>query len=1545
MSEKEILLDENTILELGDIVEIQDKTYYVNYVDETKIKAINTEKPEHEDVIFFTNIEQVTLLYRDERKGFARQHDLLPNTWINIKFDEDVPIIITGEITNLEEDMIEITTYNSKMFKEGIIYIDFAYKGLPEDLPIEYIQIRKKPYQVDEVVVGEEVGEESKESKESEVRIEVGETKESKEEEERMVGEPVDYIAQADIVFGNELASITQFVNVDVSQQRYNIDTQTNDFLENMISKLTFAQKKPDILNNIQKNINRFIQLRREYSTYDMYGNIKTFKELPTNWHPLAENLETFKTILYWILPVVLNTKKIYDIEDDSADHSKLITELQEILEITEKYRNASIDEHRYEKMITQLDEHFTPFNKGGSFSKTILSEIPVSKNTTVIADGIQSVKDAGLVSNAFYMDTYIPGLTSLKTTSPVGMKAVSVLTKLTEPDKMRLHSIMTLPESVIRFSHVNLPETSLYNKANLHTTFVYYSKLLNSKTVTKTVDITDLAVPVEFSTAITNYKMTNLNPDSKMDISEMSDADIYKYFLNMIVPGPEKLIEIIDKYNTGNLSFYNVVCLLEPFLIYTKDITHKQHREIDEYLKLKIKAYAKVYDTKYNVFKLLNRYSLNMNRREPTSIFDLLNSKYVWDKLDNEKLASVIMRKTRGGAGSEDEDDAEDDDVVVDKKEGVPPEQDKDKEQDKKKTKKEVTFADFIKSSKPPSSPRKFSAPVPLPIVSLLPEITFEENNIKADAMSVYNQQSKHTTSEILKHMILLDFGNLFNTGMTIGQIHLMLAEDINAILTSDKNELQLPQGDCETKDIAKRYTSMNSLEQDNGVDVFYDKEYDKTPYEMMDAMKNKPAAEILAALTKELVKKYKYSASSAHDVATAIINQKKLVQNGAYAIFYSSESLGLVYYRRENKKWILDQDISSKYAHANDTDMMCNIQQIDCTSSCETLDVNKAQLKKKLINQLLDQFDERYAISKIELEATLKNKYVYFKKIIARLMMIAYRKKYGYVDEQYKIGLQLLDIENGEGIVISPYKAGLDIILGQQDFAKKNSDILQFVGKFTREPLANTEDNMNWLYCVKTNTKLMPVFKKELAAIFAQNPEKYNEKLDEIIQSNGVLLEDGDAIVDKHSGWKIRDIDFATDEGYDSAGFKIVSKGELEKDAADFILEQSKTMSPEVKIISNIIHAFSENMGLSFPQLTKEFVINLASSTFSTMLSSKEIYDKKAAEAALRGKKTPPYAVTYNTYIMYLTIGSLLIGIQTSIPSLKTKKTFPGCIKSFSGFPLDGVGDESSIDYFVCAAYKMKSSVQPWASLTNEASIKKILMQMINEKLLPNLDVKLRMDTKREYLVAAPMEAIPDDHNINKWTTFLPPLQEFKVKPYLLQNLSTDFLKPKDKNLVIESKILTFSLAIQEKIHNVIKDKTLVLTNMANEPFLENSCCLETQTNIIKYFKDEDPQITQLNNLVRSLSEILHKSTAYNEAAFLYSAQNTKKKIPQLSSVYSEETMYKGFITLCKFSTSAQLPPDLLTICTKKPEMILSKNDTLPEQIIKLKKNGIQL
>ena len=57
-----------------------------------------------------------------------------------------MPATVNGEITSLEEDMIEINTWpgNKK------IYIDFEYKGIPKNLPIDSIRPFTPPAVPDE---------------------------------------------------------------------------------------------------------------------------------------------------------------------------------------------------------------------------------------------------------------------------------------------------------------------------------------------------------------------------------------------------------------------------------------------------------------------------------------------------------------------------------------------------------------------------------------------------------------------------------------------------------------------------------------------------------------------------------------------------------------------------------------------------------------------------------------------------------------------------------------------------------------------------------------------------------------------------------------------------------------------------------------------------------------------------------------------------------------------------------------------------------------------------------------------------------------------------------------------------------------------------------------------------------------------------------------------------------------------------------------------------------------------------------------------------
>jgi hypothetical protein len=133
-------------LELGNIIKIYDpkdeklneQTFYIDYIDKTKIILINTESLEtiklkiHDDgIIGDGSITKIIIKGKSSEKGYARQHKLLPGTCINVYFGGDLPLVITGEITNLENDMIEI-----KMVDGDVIYINFDYKGIPEDLPI-----------------------------------------------------------------------------------------------------------------------------------------------------------------------------------------------------------------------------------------------------------------------------------------------------------------------------------------------------------------------------------------------------------------------------------------------------------------------------------------------------------------------------------------------------------------------------------------------------------------------------------------------------------------------------------------------------------------------------------------------------------------------------------------------------------------------------------------------------------------------------------------------------------------------------------------------------------------------------------------------------------------------------------------------------------------------------------------------------------------------------------------------------------------------------------------------------------------------------------------------------------------------------------------------------------------------------------------------------------------------------------------------------------------------------------------------------------------
>jgi hypothetical protein len=345
----------NIYLQLGDIIQIDAPTnselnqhiFLIDYINNKKIKVIDedTTKLYTLDITADGNlsdesIQSISILNRADTTGYARQNNLIPNNWVDIHFGGDLPVTITGQITNLEEDMIEVELLNEKeeTADKELIYIDFGYKGIPENIPIDKIVIRNAPEIAKKMVATEPIVDANAmdkgigESKAGEEEVEPDwEGKEEGEvyEPERYLMEtsiqiPVekvkaqlkDIILEADqIEFGPQLEAITQIVEVPEEQKRYGIETQTNELLDDLLASIPNAQRTRSVLNNIHIMIERFKQLRSKFSSFDQNGNANMPIFKGANYKPLIDKINNMNYKLSWILPVAQNVKKMYDLD------------------------------------------------------------------------------------------------------------------------------------------------------------------------------------------------------------------------------------------------------------------------------------------------------------------------------------------------------------------------------------------------------------------------------------------------------------------------------------------------------------------------------------------------------------------------------------------------------------------------------------------------------------------------------------------------------------------------------------------------------------------------------------------------------------------------------------------------------------------------------------------------------------------------------------------------------------------------------------------------------------------------------------------------------------------------------------------------------------------------------------------------------------------------------------------------------------------------------------------------------------------------------
>ena len=214
------------------------------------------------------------------------------------------------------------------------------------------------------------------------------------------------------------------------------------------------------------------------------------------------------------------------------------------------------------------------------------------------------------------------------------------------------------------------------------------------------------------------------------------------------------------------------------------------------------------------------------------------------------------------------------------------------------------------------------------------------------------------------------------------------------------------------------------------------------------------------------------------------------------------------------------------------------------------------------------------------------------------------------------------------------------------------------------------------------------------------------------------GTISDSNNCWVDKYSGYIIKYIEYSSDDGYDESGLKLHTR-ELMNEEFSFKQVEVEEKDKTIIMIENIIKSVTKMININLENKIG-FIVSNVKIMQNTNVPS-EIQYKKLLEEASRKKSTtaiPSYEDMYNNSLLILTLVYIIISIQISIPSIKTSKTFPGCIKSFNGYPLNGDTDKSSIIYIACVANKIKSSIKPWNTTlkSNEKSLVKKKVLLIN-------------------------------------------------------------------------------------------------------------------------------------------------------------------------------------------------------------------------------------
>lgn len=1566
-------IEMNNKLFLGDQIKInatvsesklQNNVYQVMYIDLSTIH-LNDNKTQQmiklriHDGEFIDKIEdedilEIQVLERKPTHKFVEQHDLKLNMIISIELsltpdqirqhlkemnvgvedievketeeqtDESKPLIMTCKIIDVDvnQDMIEvkiiIDTPSSNSFspelKEQLlkdsVFIHFGCRGLPFWIKrikvIEYKPMEPPPPSnvvEEQAVQGEEEGD---------VGIDLD------------LSEALD---EGSHIFANIMYEVPS------SQKIVSEIKQYNDLLENIIASVPKHKRTESELNHIHRNIERFFQLRKEYSIFDKNGVPRMPAHYTDADKPSIPHIQNLDTPLYWIVPIVENIKKLYVTGDDAQEPDTvngIYSFKQQIAEEKGIYpdRNAPYNPN----IMNDLNSYLTPFEnpKKNPDRVYVLEDKAVHSNIFTLSTNnniiTSSKKGSGNGETPYYIDRmYNTGLTRLEFEDVKSNNVKRV--DSTPNDPAFITSFMMLDKPAVYLTQLLLPDTYLADQAVLNSAFLktWHSIISNIK---QRDDIPSKMIRIEkkrnggtheyigeYKGGIKDATLFLLDSTNSTNSLVSDSSAVVKEFITSFIPTNEDAFNMLEEpavskksvYHYRYLSLHKLIYALQPFLIYSKNINAEQYKLMRTFVDKNIETYFKTVGVSKSKFKKL------VNKND-ISAFESLEMFYsAFGDHDSKSAKKAVKESLQTKI------------VLADDT--------------------TVTFDEIFKLYK------------------------FNELKRQDDIFL--------SASEILKIIIETDYARLFmdalaveNSDLTSSEIDSIIRKEQQGIQDQmSKNAGSSDAKTCKKREItlSKIYYSMAALEVDNNrEDILFDTRYDSSG--------------------KRVVKNGEYAA----------------LRSGNEGEEGAEEQGGYQYFVRRDNKWISDDDPELQNVQVDDPAYFCNIPSetnpsplcFSINQKCLDKSVAESSILQNLTSRIVSEFDQKSELKRKNIDETflfdLKNI-----KLLDKLKVYDILKH-----NKVKYTLSQENKKRVETVVTSPYQDTVNCILGLEDVGLKYQCILDMVNSelFVRNAAAG--DDAHWFYCKTTGNRLLPTFFYDLAKSY--NPAdpkslKYMSVLSQIEKSHG--KREGDQIVDKFSGYAISKIAFVSESEWMAAseeegvGGNNESILHLMRDEQQMISDITAVNADEI-IEVNIQNQGIEQTGMAAAILKedeeadkeaeaqeeegiedndekeyKETEMETTREEYETMIGVIDHYEhslsivlkprerrfiieniqfivpaKKTKEQYEADKKTSTdyetYEKTYNQYLIFYCMALIIIVVQTSIPQIKTKSTFPNCVKSFEGYPYSP--DETSLPfliYMACITQKVKSDYAPWNSVKkiNQDRMRDTLFNLIKTKIINLPVVQARFETKRDN------DALKKQREIMKVNAryrvsdalfhFRPLLVDPSIvltaTPLPVTKTYCDDLKRNLKNgnsiqteniLVIQSKVIHFSLLVQKLIQDAITTQTADRSKLLSRNYIQNSCCNEkddTET-VLQYMIDRAPNIKNYCDMVECNADILYDVYSLSEAATMLDPKDTRSMqmlqasqgvihyatmSHEPSSNFDEYTIYNAFMTYCNY------------------------------------------